>query len=527
MKQLPLFLQSRFLLITSFVYLLIPFLLFVLFWVKLIFALPITLILLYCLFISYKELNLKQVEYNQNIENIRKNWIIGFCIILFWLLFSGIGNLSYQNSDYNIRNAVMRDLVEQSWPVTYSSDIYPVDRRFTENRLMLVYYFGYWLPAAFIGKFAGLTAANLFLFFWSLLGILIAYSLLSQTIKRVSYKAVIILIIWSGLDIIGTLSAKYLTTSFIFHTHLEHWADNFKVYAQFSSITTLLYWVFNQTIPLWITVLLFFNNSNVRTIFLIIALSLFLAPIGTLGFIPFVLLRIGQQIYQNGFISVLNRYASLANTLGALFVIGITGLFFSTNRAGSMKSLVFFDIVPYTAFIVLEVGILTFLLFFYYRNKLALVCFGFLCFIPLIKVGRYYDFAMRASISYLFLLCILTIKFLLDAKANNQGKLLMLVYLSIGCITPIFEITRSVIYTSNHFLFLTKEKLNSYELSSEMPIRLKTLKDRDFIYDRIKTFSRHNQGIDHTIDQFIGESENNFFADYLLRKNVKISDVTK
>ena len=527
MKQLPLFLQPHFLRTASFIYLLIPFLLFILFWIKLLFALPIAIVLLYCLFISYKEGNLTQVVYNQSLESIRRNWLICFGIILFWLLFSGIGNLSYQNSDYNIRNAVMRDLVEQSWPVTYSPDIYPADRQFTENRLMLVYYFGYWLPAAFVGKLAGLTAANLFLFFWSLLGLLLIYSLLSQTIKKVTYKALIILIIWSGLDIIGTLWAKYATTGFVFHTHLEHWADNFKVYAQFSSITTLLYWVFNQTIPLWLLVLLFINNSNVKSIFLLAAFSLFLAPIGTLGFVPFMLLRIGQQIYRNGFPSVLNRYLSLANTLGVVLVIGVTGLFFLTNRAGSIKSFVFFDIVPYLAFIFLEVGLLTLLLFIYYRSKLVLVCFAFLCFVPLIKVGRYYDFAMRASISYLFLQCLVTIKFLFDANASKIGKVVVMVYLLIGFITPLFEFTRSFLYTGNHFLFLAKEKFNSYEVASKLPERLKTLKDSDFLFDRIKTFSRHNQEIDHIVDQFLGESENNIFADYLLRKDESSGDVKK
>ena len=518
----PVFLRPRFLYLASCLYLLLPFLLFILGWVKLVYALPIAIILLYYVVISYRDADLTQPIDVADMAAVRKNWLIGGGVLLLWLLFSGVGNLAYQNFDYDVRNAVMRDLVQQPWPVSYQPTIYPPDRQFTHDKLLLVYYFGYWLPAALVGKFAGLTAANLFLFAWAFLGLLLIFASLSQALKKVSYKAVVLLLIWSGLDIVGILYAKLATTDHVelnLLTHIERWANHFGVFAQFSSITTLLYWVFNQTIPVWLIVLLFINDRNPKTIFLLLSLALFLAPIGTLGFGPLVLLRLGQQVYRQGFPSVLHRYLSVANTAGTVAVLGVTVLFFAMNRAGSLKSLVFFPVLPYGVFLFLEAGLLTALLYVFSRRRLVLVCLAMLCVIPLVKLGRFYDFGMRASIAYLFILCLLTIQFMLDKRASRQGKLLMCVYMLVGVVTPFLEITRSVFFSVSHALYLTSETLKANHLGQLIPSSVQApVKDRDFLYDHIKTFSRHNKDIETIVDQYIGESKNNLFADYLLRK---------
>lgn len=416
----------------------------------------------------------------------------------------------------------MRDLVERSWPVTYSTTIYPPALQFTTNNLLLVYYFGYWLPAAAVGKLFGLTAANIALLIWTFFGLVLIYTLACRYLEKYSYVAVLLLIIWSGLDIVGTLYAIVATTKSVelnFLTHLERWANYFNVYAQFSSNTTLLYWVFNQTIPIWLCVLLYINNKNTDHIFLIICLSLFLAPLGTLGFLPFVAIRLIQRLYKGELSAFIEDYLTIPNTIGASAVLLVTGLFFSMNRAGSMKSIVWFDMIPYLAFLLLEVGILGGLLYFYKRDNTILICLAVLAFIPFIKLGRFYDFAMRASIAYLFLLCLLTIKFLLDEETNRTGKFLVMLYLVLGSVTAFLEIGRSVFFTGSH----AASKINSIFITGSkehlLPASLKgTIKDRDFLYDHIRTFSRYNKDIETIIDQYIGESTGSIFADYLLKK---------
>ncbi|XWW47265.1 hypothetical protein JYG30_07435 [Fibrella sp. USSR17] len=522
MKNTARYIQPKFIYTLSFVYLLIPFVLFILFWLKPIYSLFVFPLLIYCLFLGYKNIKGQSFDAYTLTPDQQKSWLIGTGILLLWLCFSGVGNIAYQNFDYDIRNAVLRDLVEQDWPVTYKSTIYPPERQFTQNNLLLVYYFGYWLPAAIVGKLFGLSAANLALLAWTYVGLILIFTLLCQYLAKYSYVVVLLLLVWSGLDIVGTLFAS-LTSGRVVElnllSHLERWVNYFDVYAQFSSNTTLLYWVFNQTIPLWLCVLLFINNRNSSYIFLIICLALFQAPIGTLGFLPYVLFRIVQRIRADGLGSVISTYLTVPNTAGAVTVLSVTALFFSMNRAGSMKSIVFFDPAHYALFLFLEVGLLALILYVYTKNNTILFCLAILACIPLIKLGRFYDFGMRASISYLFLLCIITMNFLLDKKASRTGKRVVLIYLAIGAVTPFLEITRSVFFTTSHVSHILYHELAPARSEAEAPALIRPLiKERDFLYDHIKTFSVYNKDIETIVDQYIGESSGNVFADYLLRK---------
>ena len=94
--------------------------------------------------------------------------MIIFSLLFIWLLFSGIGSLSYQNTDYEVRNAVLHDLIDYKWPVTYdftnlSSNYQNV---LNASSAKFVYYFTYWLPASIIGKIFNYQVANIFLFIY-------------------------------------------------------------------------------------------------------------------------------------------------------------------------------------------------------------------------------------------------------------------------------------------------------------------------------------------------------------------------
>jgi hypothetical protein len=90
--------------------------------------------------------------------------------------------------------------------------------------------------------------------------------------------------------------------------------------------------VFNQTVPLWIAILLFINTRTSGFIFLILARSLFLAPIGTIGFLPFVLIQLLVRLYKRGIKAVVQAYATAPNILGASVVLAVTVLFLPPTR---------------------------------------------------------------------------------------------------------------------------------------------------------------------------------------------------
>lgn len=514
--------KKSFVYLSTVFYLLVPFLLFVLFWIRPAYSIPVIAILGYCAYRLIHDVRAKESEIIHLSPRQLRQIYIGVGMLAVWVFFSGIGNLAYQNSDFEVRNAILRDLVQQPWPIMYGSNVNAPGQATIHDKFLLIYYFGYWLPAAGVGKLAGLQAANLFLIGWTLLGLSLVYALLCIYLKKTTYLIVLLLIFWSGLDSVGSLLTTLMYgrgPEFGLLSHIEWWAEPAHVNAQFSSNTTLLYWVFNQTIPLWLCILLVLINRSSAYLFFVLTLSLFLAPIGTIGLVPLLAFQLVKKASERGIIATVSDYLTFANFVGAAAVFGITFLFFTANKAGSLRGFVAMDTLGYGLFFLLEVGLLIGFLFVVQRSSRSLIlfCAVLLLLIPFVKLGRLYDFSMRASIAYLFVLFALTAKTMLDRQVDRKVKLGLLAYLLIGSITPGLELTRSVFFTGSHYLYETRQLLAARHEDQLIPRFIRSrIKERAFLYDPIKTLNRYNAHI--LIDQFIGESTGTFFSDHLLNR---------
>lgn len=509
--------------LSTFLYLLLPFLLFVLFWIKPAYSIPVIAIIGYCAYRVGYDMGAKDLATIHLSPRQLRQIYIGIGLLAVWLFFSGIGNLAYQNSDFEVRNAILRDLVQQPWPIKYGSNVDAPGEATIHDKYLLIYYFGYWLPAAGVGKLAGLQAANLFLIGWTLLGLSLIYALLCIYLKKATYFIVLLLIFWSGLDSVGTLLTTLIYgkgPEFGLLSHIEWWAGPANVNAQFSSNTTLLYWVFNQTIPLWLCILLVLINRSAAYLFFVVTLSLFLAPIGTIGLVPLIAFQLIKKTSEQGISVTVKDYFTFTNLIGATAVFAITFSFFSANKVGSLWGLVPMYTPGYGLFFLLEVGLLIGFLLVVQRTSRSLIlfCAVLLLLIPFIKLGRLYDFSMRASIAYLFVLFVLTAKTMLDRQVERKFKVGLLAYLLIGSITPGLELTRSVFFTGSHYLYETRQLLVAHHEDRLIPHFIRSrIKERAFLYDPIKTLNRYNAHI--LIDQFIGESTGTFFSDHLLNRH--------
>src|SRR6266545_7483244 len=226
----------------SYLYLLLPFILFCMGWLRLAIALPVVGLMLGVLW------KLWNIESPESLD-FGVSYTIFPAIILtgLWVFLSGVGGYAFQNWDHHWRNAVFRDLITNDWPVVYSLPEHgPIK--------MLVYYVGYWLPAAIAGKLFGWKFANLILFLWTWLGVLLMVLQLSIKLKASLLKTMFLLVAFSGMDALGViLFAKEYPTLWPPVQHLEIWAGNL----QYSSFTTQLFWVFNQSVPAWLCILTF------------------------------------------------------------------------------------------------------------------------------------------------------------------------------------------------------------------------------------------------------------------------------
>lgn len=160
-------------------------------------------------------------------------------------VFSGIGGFSYQNDDHYWRNSIFEALVRYRFPVreTWGDG----------TQVGLIYYIGYWLPAALFGKLFGVGAGYVFLFLWTVLGVLLFSELLMAVFRRHAVSLLIFFFAFSGLDLVvhlvnGNFAALWGVG------HLEWGEATF----QYSSFVTQLYWTFNQALPAWLFTLALF-----------------------------------------------------------------------------------------------------------------------------------------------------------------------------------------------------------------------------------------------------------------------------
>lgn len=177
-------------------------------------------------------------------------WIIVLAVVAVWVYLSGIGSFVFQNGDYWVRNPIFRDLSTYQYPVIYdlSKESEAVQRICGSERVAFSYYFCWWLPVSYASKLFGLseTARNVLLYLWAVLGILATVYLICRKIGKCTYIVPVVLIVFSGLDIVPWLLKNNIFSNLPWTTHIEWWAG----YFQYSSNTTQLFWVFNQSIPI-------------------------------------------------------------------------------------------------------------------------------------------------------------------------------------------------------------------------------------------------------------------------------------
>jgi hypothetical protein len=432
----------------SIAYLVLPFIIFCMGWLRLPIAIPVTAIILWVVWQLLKQSPDNQFPF----PNSRTTFYI-LLLTGAWVFLSGVGGYTFQNWDHHWRNAVLHDLINYESPVIYSS---PEKGPIT----MLVYYVGYWLPAALAGKIFGWQAANFILFLWTWLGVLLAVLHLKIKLKTAFIKTAFLLIFFSGMDALGVLLfAGDYPTLWPPIQHLEIWSGNI----QYSSFTTQLFWVFNQVVPAWLCIALILDSDSLlsesqkrasglqsQKIF-IWSLCFFFAPLASIGLFPYLLIEWFRQTdFKSPF-----KNLRIDLLLASGVVLLVAYLFFSSNTAAQERGLQAIALKDFLAFFLLEGGILWLLLApLKWRDPRWVATGMLLAIIPFIQIGSGRDFVMRASIAPLFYLMIMAG---VTISQKTTPRLLLLtcyLLLAIGSLTPLYEINRSIYRTCQYYFVL-------------------------------------------------------------------------
>lgn len=441
----------------TYIYLALPLLIFILSWLDYGVALLFSLLFIIAFYVAYP----KQVD-ETTVINLKGGMIVTF-IAIVWCFFAGIGYFYYQSFDYHFRNAVFRDLINYDWPVFYNLANTP-----------LVYYMAFWLVPAGITKLFGLWVAdrntlfilgNVVLYFYAVFGV---WLVLTHVAKALNLKgtgqqiiAILLFISFSGLDIIGY--RFFLAARPAFEYHFEWWA----IFMQYSSITTGMFWVFNQFIPVALLILLIYNERKIRNFGFLIALTLFFSPYPAAGIGVFMVVYAIECFCHSSqkkeFIR--DELFSLQNIVGVFGLLPLCILYFITNSEGMDGWHYVFDFTTpqrLLLFMLLEFLLYVLILYPQYKKDVFFnVMLYSLLLIPFLRLDTQNNFCMRASIPAIVILAIFVIRFFFEQRNTHPIKATLLgIFFMIGAMTPAMEFYRGIHYTTQaHKLALVKDEI--------------------------------------------------------------------
>lgn len=369
-----------------------------------------------------------------------KFWLVVLACMALWVFLSGIGGVTYQNWDLIFRKPIYRDLCGYDWPVIYdnSSQNEAVHEIIGEGTTLFSYYFSWWLVPALMSKLFqfGEPVRNFVLSLWAFLGVFLSAYNLCRYFRKTSFIIPAVFIFFSGLDIAGYIVHNRGFMA-ILMSHMEWWAK----YFQYSANTTQLFWVFNQSIPTWLIVVLLLQLHDSKNQLALSSLTFAYSPWAAMGIIPVALTA---AVINN---RKVNKIFSAQNILIPLAMLVVYGAFYmlgngSRPHQGGFTLTDSSRVIYYIFFVFLEFGIYFITMGktatgyrFYYIVLAELLLFP--CYIVFTK-----DFIRRASIPALFIMMTFLMKFLLDGNHGTRKAILVIAML-IGAWTPVNEMNRS------------------------------------------------------------------------------------
>lgn len=449
--------KSKTITAATYIYMVLPFIIFAIGWFKAYLGVPIVGIILYCTWKAWKETPSFWIP-GLNRDTVIKILFIS-TVLSVWVYFSGIGFRVFQNSDHTVRNAIFEALVDCSWPVfgeRINSVGFPTGRVST-----LIYYIGFWLPAAVIGKIFGMQTGYTFQMIWAFIGLFLVYYYMCARKKKLLVWPILLLLFFSGLDIAGMGIRGINVLEVAYGEHLEWWASPY----QYSSMTTQLFWVFNQSLPAWLCTIFIMQQQNNRSIVFVLASVMLNSTFPFVGLLVLAEFWVIGRKYDipKGLTSAERTKCWLTAWVKDTFTIqnilggGIMGIFtflylqgnIAASGISAQGSASVFESIrwpQYWIFILFEAGIYLILIYRYNMNNgTYFVVMLSLLIIPLVK-GNSGDYCMRVSVPALFVLMILVQDALEEAAGNKERIWLcsLIVTVCIGAVTPLHEITRTV-----------------------------------------------------------------------------------
>lgn len=348
----------------------------------------------------------------------------------------GEGHFFYANTDWQIRDAVLRDMAMNVWPFAY--DLHGT-AYFLRAPLGM-----YLLPAMFgaHSEMALLVSNSLRL----ALLLTLAWHLFET--KRQRLIALGVFILFSGWDLVGTAIYSALGANLSWD-HIERW--NFSY--QYSSHVTQAFWVPQHAIAGWACAVAFllWRKGLVPIGFFaaIIPLVAIWSPLAIIGAIPFAILAGLELLRRRAFHLSDIAIAALALIIAfpALLYLQIdaarVGMHFTFAHPFAWLLCVALEMLPFAWPLLRDQASPV------SERPVVLLTFFLLIVMPLVQVGVNSDFQMRASIMPLALLSIAFASWISTLLAERPARKAAIIYaivaIMLGAATPLLELRRALV----------------------------------------------------------------------------------
>ena len=409
--------------ILGYLYLILPYMIFLITWVKYFISIPSLILVIIATYFTIKDTKKHyNISYNFNLFSL----ILLFIIITVWSILLGTGNICLPSGDTLVgRYAVFKDLIEFPFPI-----IYP------ENGYGFVYYFAHWIIPAIFGKIFNYNVANIILILWTSLPLFLTLILLSIYLNKIKTKQIFIILL---------IFILFVPPSLIFHKEGNFGKGLLTVFAtSFLNIYGLL----NQSPAIYLMSVLFLLQKNSFN-FAFLGLSIMLySPYATLGMIPFMIAKAIIEICKDK--NELKNIFSISNILSSISIFPILLLYFSstaTKSDGLRFVLTDYPVLYLIELFMIKFGIIFILLFKYNKkNYLFYVSLFTLIAVSLIQYSGDHNFH-RTNITALFFLSIfLTDYFINHFNENSIRKYLLLIIFMMGIFRGYIELDQIDFY---------------------------------------------------------------------------------
>lgn len=412
----------------------------------------------------------------------RRTWTLLIAGLGIWVMLSGAdGYLFHQNGDYEKHNAMLNSLISYPWPVAFRWPT-AIEAPFELQGLSyLVYYFGIYFPAVFVGKFLGLGVARVIFALEIWAGVVLAWFWFIRFVGKFKWWVLPLFILASGLDLVGHWIMDTLNLMDGVGHH-EWWAQY--VFWSYQSQTTQLFWVPQHGITGWILASVFLDLAWPRADGAVIKsrpctwllFTTMWSPFAVLGTVPLVLLIFITRLWpmQKWGKGILRHpiWRNIAwEEIGFCLLGVVPVLIFFAGDISVKPNQPFwkvhnpFEYWPkYVVFCFLEFGIFAYFMLPMIKERLAKIYYHLtilivvmLTLFPWYYFGAYNDFSMRLSIPWLFLFWAMVAKTLLlqPEPVFFWPRRHLVLLLIIGAMTPLCEISRAIRDRSAHMPYLS------------------------------------------------------------------------